>query len=163
MTRLNTNGTVDTSFGTKGTATLQASTTTVNWSSLALQADGKLVVAGDTGGLQPSLYWEMARVNTNGTLDTTFDSAGAVPGTVTTHVPGGGIGVLQTEVAIYPTTGTDTADYGKIVLVGLDEVLPPAYYMAMARYNMDGTTDTTFGQSGLALANAGAINGGINN
>ena len=54
LTRLNTNGSLDTSFGTNGTATLQVlNTQPWKWSSLALQADGKLVVAGDTGTVAP--------------------------------------------------------------------------------------------------------------
>ena len=73
-------------------------------------------MAGYVGYLNPGLSWELAHFNANGTLDTTFDTAGAVPGTVTTHFAASS-SVLN-SLAIYPGTGSDTADYGKIVAVG---------------------------------------------
>src|SRR5262249_31374279 len=62
-------GTVDTSFGSGGTATLVSARYSTFAEALQLQADGKLVLAGvspnPNGG-------ELARFNPNGTLDTTF-------------------------------------------------------------------------------------------
>ena len=143
LTRFNANGTLDTTFGAGGTATLSLSSPG-HASALGLQADGKLVVAGYVGYLNPGLSWELAHFNANGTLDTTFDSAGAVPGTVTTHFAASS-SVLN-SLAIYPGTGSDTADYGKIVAVG--GILGTPDEVALGRYNANGTLDTTFGQSG---------------
>src|SRR6476661_4806078 len=50
---------------------------------VALQSDGKIVVAGTTGS-SSSANFALARYNANGTLDTTFNSNGTVTTAVTT-------------------------------------------------------------------------------
>jgi uncharacterized delta-60 repeat protein len=150
LTRYNANGTLDKTFGTGGTVTLSLGSSG-GADALGLQADGKLVVAG-TIGPGPGTGWELARFNANGTLDTTFDSAGPVPGTVTTTFTAGG-GALR-GLAIYPSTGTDTADYGKIEAVGSINGNPGGInsnQIALARFNADGTADSTFGQAGQVV------------
>jgi uncharacterized delta-60 repeat protein len=144
LSRFNTNGSLDTTFGSGGTATLPGGAAGGYDSGLALQPDGKLVVAGETG----ADTWEVARFNSNGTLDTTFDSAGAVPGTVT--IPFAASSGALYSLAIYPSTGPDTADYGKIVAVGMNQGNSGrnTQQIALARINANGTLDNTFGQSG---------------
>jgi uncharacterized delta-60 repeat protein len=136
LSRYNPNGTLDTTFGAGGTATVSLSSTGAVATALALQSDGKLVVAGYDNS--SSNGWELARLNPNGTLDTTFGSTGH-SGTVFTTLANAEVFGL----AIYPNTGTDIADDGKIVAVGSAQSNP-----ALARYNPDGTPDTIFGQSG---------------
>jgi uncharacterized delta-60 repeat protein len=87
ISRFTASGALDTSFGIGGTATLSLGSVWAD--SFGLQADGKLVIGGLIGpqpGAKPSVP-ELARFNADGTLDTTFDSAGAVPGTVTFSFP----------------------------------------------------------------------------
>ncbi|MFO0844447.1 MAG: hypothetical protein U0797_18960 [Gemmataceae bacterium] len=151
LSRYNANGTLDTSFGAGGTATLSLGSSGGYANALGLQADGKLVIAGAIGP-GPDTAWELARFNANGTLDTTFNSAGAVPGTVTTAFTAGA-GPLR-GLAIYPGTGTDTADYGKIVAAGSITGNPGGInssQIALARYNADGTADSTFGLAGQVV------------
>jgi uncharacterized delta-60 repeat protein len=152
LTRFNADGSLDRTFGSGGTATLARSlgspafANVDEWDPLGLQADGKLVVAGRTGS--PAV-WEVARFNANGTLDTTFNSAGPQPGTVTTSFPP--YNDMVRGLAIYPNTGTDTADAGKIIVVGNETPNPiagPSQGFALARYNTNGTPDTSFGTSG---------------
>jgi uncharacterized delta-60 repeat protein len=138
MARYNANSTLDTSFGSGGTVSLPFS------GAITLQADGEFVVGGLTGPSGDD--WGLARYNANGTLDTTFNSAGSTPGTVTITFPE--VAASLNAIAIYPSTGPDTADYGKIVAAGL--VLGPptvGYDPALVRYNADGSADATFGQS----------------
>jgi uncharacterized delta-60 repeat protein len=78
-----------------------------------------------------------------GTLDPTFGSGGLV----TTAV--GSIDALYCDVATYPQEGT--ANDGKIVEVGDTSVAPHhnmGNYMAVVRYNLNGTLDTSFGGTG---------------
>jgi uncharacterized delta-60 repeat protein len=151
LSRYNSTGTLDTTFGAGGTATLSIGSSGAVVESLALQADGKLVMAGGDRS-SGSTTWELVRFNANGTLDTTFDSTGPNPGTVITA-----FATATNEVrglAIYPSTGTDTADYGKIVAAGSISGNPGGTndaQPALARYNADGTPDTTFGQSGQVV------------
>ncbi len=149
LSRFNANGTLDTSFGSGGTATLAGPF--VDYQCLLLQADGKLVVGGENGSW-PDLSLELARFNTNGTLDTTFDSAGPVPGIVTAALANPAI--LDLRLALYPSTGTDSADYGKIVAAGTIYGNPGgnnSNQITLARYNADGSADSTFGQSGQVV------------
>jgi uncharacterized delta-60 repeat protein len=82
-----------------------------------------------------------------GVLDPTFGSGG----TVTTTV--GGYSQAY-AVATYPSQ--ETANNGKVVVVGLAEPATgntQTNYMAIARYNLDGTLDRTFGASGTVITN----------
>src|SRR5207248_1251573 len=74
MTRFNTDGTLDAGFGTNGLATPSFTGPTDDTpSALVLQPDGKIVVAGSNG-----LDFALARFSANGSLDTSFGSAGRV-------------------------------------------------------------------------------------
>jgi uncharacterized delta-60 repeat protein len=143
MARYNANGTLDTGFGSGGTASVPQMAFPGGF---ALQPDGKFVV----GGSGSSNDWVLDRFNSNGTLDTTFNSAGPVPGTVTITFAAAARPLRA--VVIYPGTGPDTADYGKIVAAGTVDGPPTVgAYPALVRYNADGSPDATFGQSGQVI------------
>ena len=119
-------GTLDPSFGDSGIV----KTSTGNLSSasaIALQNDGKIVVAG-------SSFYDIAviRYKTDGTVDSAF----GVHGLITT--PMGFTSPPVPDIVIQ--------DDGKIVVAG------GTYYndVSLARYNTDGTPDLTFGKNGIA-------------
>ena len=97
--------------------------------SVAIQADGKIVVAGYSGWQSGGEDFVIVRYNSNGTLDTTFGSAHT--GKVADQFYGSHN--IATSVAIQ-------AD-GKIVVAG--QSTSDFLVAAMARYNSDGTRDTT--------------------
>src|SRR5215470_8526399 len=72
LARYNSNGTLDTTFGTGGQAVTDFGMDDRAFS-VALQEDGKIVAAGMTGN-----NFALARYNSNGTLDATFGSGGKV-------------------------------------------------------------------------------------
>src|SRR5262249_5671449 len=84
LTRYNGDGSLDTGFGVAGRATTDFTTpggpTSDDFpSSVAIQADGKIVVAGvSTRGGAFGNDFLVARYNTNGTLDSTFGLGGKV-------------------------------------------------------------------------------------
>jgi uncharacterized delta-60 repeat protein len=129
LARFNADGSLDSTFqGGMVTGPV------VNPFSLLLQADGKLVVVGTpvnggSGGL------ELARYNTNGTLDASFGNGGVVINS--------SFGTAY-QGAIYPTAGTPND--GKILVEGNE----PSHH-ELARYNPDGSLDSTFGNGGLAI------------
>jgi len=140
IARYNTNGTLDGGFGSGGQVITDFNGGLDFASSVVIQHDGKIVVGGTscadssmfcvfTGGVQFSL----ARYNTDGSLDSSFGSGGKV----FTPVPQ--FGYLKT-LALQ----TD----GKIVAVGLAHPNGDADY-AVARYNVDGTLDSSFGNQGI--------------
>ena len=115
---------------------------------LAIQSDGKLVVAGASVQNGNGTDLAVARYNANGTLDTGF---GGGDGRVTTDFAGGDD--HANAVALQ-------AD-GKIVVAGLATVGAPGSQhsdFAVARYNTDGTPDNTFGGGdGLVTADFGGV------
>ncbi|MBV9210223.1 MAG: hypothetical protein JOZ52_06315, partial [Acidobacteria bacterium] len=139
VARFNPNGSLDTSFGTGGkTVTTFGSNATVY--ALALQPDGKIILAGDSGtGYDITLRdFTLVRYNSDGNLDQTFGSNGKV----ITHFEGGyNTGSRATTAALLPD--------GKLLVAGTfkpDTGVPARF--ALARYNSDGSLDTTFGTNG---------------
>jgi uncharacterized delta-60 repeat protein len=128
LARYNTDGRLDTSFnGTGKVTTLFNGGAAANAYAVALQADGKIIVAGSSLN-----DFALARYNTNGTLDTSFNSTG----TVTTPIGNGDD--AANAVAIQPD--------GKIVAAGYAKFAN--YDFALVRYNTDGTLDPAFNGTG---------------
>jgi uncharacterized delta-60 repeat protein len=96
LARLNSDGTLDASFGLSGKSTISASTAD-QFLAVALQADGKIVAAGRRTASSPGAF--VTRWNTDGKLDTGFADQGS------TFVYGASV----TGVAIQPD--------GRIVIV----------------------------------------------
>jgi uncharacterized delta-60 repeat protein len=102
---------------------------------LAIQTDGKLVAAGAAGG--GGGRFALARYDTDGTLDTSFGGDGKV---TTNFSPGD-------DFAFGVAIQTD----GKIVVVG--RAGGSGGRVAVARYDDDGTLDTSFSGDGKATTN----------
>jgi uncharacterized delta-60 repeat protein len=105
LARLNTNGSVDTTFGSGGFAQVGVQYP----SGAAFDATGRFAVAGSTL-VSSSNQMALERLNPDGTPDTTFGGGGVV----TLGLPG----TEGAGLAIYPASGTATADAGKIVAAG---------------------------------------------
>ncbi len=141
-------GDLDPSFGAAGIVTTTFTTgSDDHLRALAVQADGKMVAAGYE--VQPATHEEtfaVARYNTDGSLDTSFGSGGKV---LTTFPAGSGNTPVDEAYAV----AIQPAD-GKIVVGGLVNSLVGGSgqhpQMGLARYNTDGTLDTTFGTGGLS-------------
>jgi uncharacterized delta-60 repeat protein len=87
----------------------------------------------------------VARVNSDGTLDASFGDGGAV----TTHISGNGPG-RQDVVA-----GMVIDSLGRIVTVNVCPSDCGTFDFEMARYNSDGSLDTTFGNGGTLISHVG--------
>ncbi|MGZ4308066.1 MAG: Ig-like domain-containing protein [Gaiellaceae bacterium] len=135
VVRYNSDGSLDTTFSGDGKAFANNNFDEA-WA-VALQSDGKIVVAGKTGSVPDSM---VARFNSDGSLDTGFGTGGKV---VTTFVSD----TLKYDEFHAVALQSD----GKIVAAGFTEV---ARYgttdrdFALARYNTDGSLDTSFDGDG---------------
>ncbi len=137
LVRYNLNGSLDTTFGSGKSAGTVLGTSGVA-QAMALQADGKIVVAVSSGPVSGQVT--LLRYNTNGSLDTTFNGSGMV----LTNLNGG---YDAEDVAIYPQSST--ANAGKILLAG-----ELGNSVAVLRYDPNGSPDTTFGGgTGYVLLN----------
>jgi uncharacterized delta-60 repeat protein len=104
---------------------------------IALQADGKVVAVGRSTG-----RFALARYTLRGRLDPGFGRGGKVLTDFGARSDAG-----ANAVAIQPD--------GKVVVAG--DVFRGTEYLALARYNADGTLDRSFGQGGRVLTKVGAF------
>lgn len=139
LIRLNSNGTLDTSFGNNGLVATWIDSTSSNAYSVLLQDDGKIVAGGShTLGLGSNLM-VLIRYNSNGSVDTSFGNDGIVTTLITYHD------------ACYSLAQQQD---GKIIaLNGGDGVIDD---VILVRYNYDGTIDSTFGNNGILITDLGA-------
>ena len=131
VARFNANGTLDAGFGVGGKLRTAIGLNAVG-EDVAVLPDRKLLVAGVTWATETdyaSYDFALVRYNPDGSLDTSFGSNGKV----TTDFGAAEIGYA---VAVQPD--------GKIVVGGAS--IPGA--LAFARYNPDGSLDTTFDGDG---------------
>lgn len=129
LARYNSNGLLDSSFGNSGIVLTDiANTNSENATAVAVQANGKIVVAGETSITGDFL---VIRYNSNGSLDTGFGAGGIVK----TNLDGGD---LARALVIQPD--------GKILVAGTTFYVNSKF--AVVRYNIDGTLDTNFGVGG---------------
>ncbi|MCA9591450.1 MAG: hypothetical protein KC657_39415, partial [Myxococcales bacterium] len=137
LVRLLANGTLDTTFGTGGLVETKVGNTSHVLRALALQPDGKILAAGYTRFVGQNFDFAVLRYASDGTLDPTFGTAGIVLTDFTT----------RTDQAMAMALMAD----GRILVAGqtLSDDLTVAE-MAFARYNPDGSLDTTFGSGGRA-------------
>lgn len=146
--RFNSNGTLDTSFGADGNSdgtpdgvvNLDLGTSSDDAKAVAIQADGKIVVAGNSTPTGGSSNVVLARLDKNGKLDATFGADGNADGTPD--------GVVQVSFG----NGDDAVDAiaiqldGKIVVAGdTTSNSGGSQNMMVARVNANGSLDATFG------------------
>jgi len=127
LVRYNTDGSLDSSFGTGGKVVTQLQNNYDYIFSIAVQSDGKILAAGGSGCL-----FALVRYDTSGAIDSNFGSGGVV------KTMAGGCGVANT-VAIQ-------AD-GKIVLAGTISGVNSD--IGLVRYNINGGLDASFGVKGM--------------
>jgi uncharacterized delta-60 repeat protein len=134
VARYNPNGSLDTGFNGTGMVTTAFGPSDDEGDALVLQPDGKLVVAG-LSQHGPSWVFALARYNPNGSLDTSFNATGKV----TTAF--GSIDDEAYALVLQPD--------GKLVAAGYSYTgAATTYDLALARYNSDGSLDTSFGGTG---------------
>ncbi|MFN0200107.1 MAG: T9SS type A sorting domain-containing protein [Bacteroidia bacterium] len=138
--RYDTNQILDNTFGTNGKVFTDLSSGKDVANDVALQSNGKIVVAGYSETAANNSNIVLVRYNTNGTLDNTFGTNGVV----TTDINGGND--AAEEMAIQ----TD----GKIVVAGHAQVNGNTDFV-LVRYNPNGTLDNTFGTNGKVLTSFG--------
>lgn len=131
VARYNLNGSLDGSFSGDGRVTLTFANDLNSCTAIAIQSDGKIVIAGYTSVNVDD--FAIARLNPDGTLDNSFDNDGKV----TTDFSG------SADEATAVSIQTD----GKILAAGTALVNYNDEF-ALARYNIDGSLDNNFGVNG---------------
>ncbi len=128
LLRLNSDGSVDTSFDSDGIVITAIGAGHDEAQAVAIQSDGKIVVVGSSHNGSDDDF-AVVRYNSDGSLDTSFDSDGIVITAIGTNIDQAHDVHIQAD--------------GKILVAGLSK--SGDNDMAVVRYNSDGSLDTTFG------------------
>jgi uncharacterized delta-60 repeat protein len=141
--RYDTNGKLDNSFGTNGIAVTSIGSANDFAYSMAIQSDGKIIVAGASAS-SIDYDFSLIRYNQNGSVDSSFGKNGIVT------TPIGNVDDIALSIALQITGGVDK----KIVVAG--KTFKGVYEnFALATYNLDGSLDKTFGTNGIASMQIG--------
>ena len=139
VARYKPNGSLDPTFGFDGKVATGFPSAADFANAVALQPDGKIIVAGATlTGLRSA--FALVRYNADGTLDEGFGAGGQV------RTSFADTSDIANAVAVQPN--------GKIVVAGYAFAAFHSDF-ALARYNADGTLDTSFGAGGKVTAFVG--------
>jgi uncharacterized delta-60 repeat protein len=169
MMRLNTNGSLDPSFGGSGVVTFSFPYSEIPYS-VAIQTDGKIVIGGYFQDITFQWQqWLLMRFNSNGTVDTSFGMNGMVRTFVFTHlesldlqadgkiVGGGGprLARFNSDGSLDNTFGSGgsvstSSQVRKVRVLGDGKIIVLDAFLNVKRYNSNGTLDTTFNGSGSA-------------
>lgn len=138
--RYNSDGSADSTFGTNGRVVTLLSGFPYSLQNLAVQKDGKILLAGvsSTDRFSSRFHFALVRLNSDGILDTSFGNNGVVTTKINASADDRDaiLGILiqsdnKIVVAGYSHSGTNTkVDF------------------AAARYNPDGSLDSTFDGDG---------------
>lgn len=147
LARLNTDGTLDTTFnpgigaGFNGVEVTNASAFAANPDAVSafamtIQSDDKIIVAGSfTDSVLFNENFAVARYNANGGLDTTFNGTGTQ--------------VTQAGITTSQANGVGIQITGEIVVGGFADDVDGNTDVALVRYTSTGILDTTFGPNGI--------------
>ncbi|WP_158520982.1 choice-of-anchor Q domain-containing protein [Fuerstiella marisgermanici] len=134
VVRINTDGSLDTSFDGTGYTLVDFGVLRQRPEAVKLQPDGKIVIAGrvEPSGTNNS-DWATVRLNTDGSLDTSFSGDGKTTVSFSSDDQVHDLAILED---------------GKILLVGGAFVSGNGRDRGFARLNSDGTLDSSFGTGG---------------
>lgn len=143
VARYNSDGSPDSSFGGSGIVTTDFGSQDTSFGVAIDNTTNKTLVAGTTidhvAGFNIIFDFAIARYNNDGTLDKTFGKNGKVTTSFGSKISAQGTG----GVVIQPD--------GKIVVAGVIQYNSPDQRIAVARYNSNGSLDTTFGSGGKVM------------
>jgi uncharacterized delta-60 repeat protein len=139
--RIEKNGTLDSTFSTNGVANADFAGSDATALAVIQQPDGKLVLVGMTSDSHAAEDIALARFNADGTLDITFGGDGRVT-----------LDLGGNERA----TGVVRQSGGKLVIAGASHA-SGSDRLVLARFNVDGTLDVTFGAGGSTLVDFGGL------
>jgi len=140
LARYNPDGSLDTSFSGDGMQVTDIGNLNGQATGVALQADGKIVAVGGAGTGGTESDFALARYNPDGSLDASFSGDGKQTMEFGDSSGAGGV-AIQGD--------------GKIVAVGFVDTGFTVNF-ALARYNPDGSLDTSFSGNGKQQTGFGA-------
>ena len=139
LLRFDKNGSLDPAFGSRGIVLTSLGNSDAGMA-MALQSDGKVVVAGQTVIISGYTNFALVRYDIDGSLDPTFGVGGAV---------------INNPSGDYAARGIAIQSDSKIVATGIAIRGDNTASFVLARYNADGSLDSSFGASGKVITAIG--------
>jgi len=136
-------GDLDNTFGTLGTVTTSVANAFVSGKALALQADGKILVAADLSSDGVRFKFALIRYTTSGSIDSTFGTNGLAIAAIDSFND------MANALAIQPG--------GQIIVAGFSSDSLDIDHFALVRFTQSGVLDTTFGTQGITRSNFGNV------
>lgn len=135
LVRYEEDGSLDATFGEAGIVTTSIGRSSDTAAALLVHPDGRLVVAGKAATRHLGADFALARYHPDGTLDTTF----------------AGDGTRMTDIGFYDQVRALVLQPdGKLVAAGGTETRSSSKgWFTLARYDEDGSLDTSFGGDGI--------------
>ncbi|HEX3140662.1 MAG TPA: hypothetical protein VHQ87_11440 [Rhizobacter sp.] len=137
VVRYQRDGALDTSFGSGGKVVTTVGADNDQAYAVALQPDGKILVAGSSNQGANGLDFALLRYNTDGSLDAGFGNGGKVTAAFGADTDRAYAVIVQSD--------------GKIVVAGESQQTGTGVDFALARYLANGTLDASFGSGGKVL------------
>jgi len=144
LVRYNPDGSLDIGFGTDGRTVVDPGTLDDYIYALAIQPDGKLVVAGSAIEGVADRGFLLLRVDVDGSLDAGFGTSGRV------IQPVANIAWEQANALVVQPDG-------KLVVTGEYQFPQNDWDIAVIRFDSDGTLDTTFATTGIVTHDFGTV------
>ena len=135
LVRFNSDGTLDPSFGENGMVMTDIDGLSNTCSGVAIQSDGKIVAAGKSYhpyGSNNDTFITLLRYNNDGSLDTSFGTAGIVR----TNINNDAIEVISLVLI------------NNKIVVGVELVFQSPENFVLIQYEIDGSIDSGFGIDG---------------
>jgi uncharacterized delta-60 repeat protein len=148
IARYRPNGTLDSNFGNHGRVVTTFGLTYDFANAVAIQPDGRIVVAGSAGTHNGTQLMAVARYNSNGSLDYTFGAGGEVTtqiGSATLTI-GHGLVMFGNDVVVAGYSGSDFSDTQPVLVA----------------YTSNGSLETGFGSGGIEAFTMGTGGNGFN-
>lgn len=143
IARFNADGTFDNTFNGTGYRKIPVGSNNDYALQVEIQTDGKIVTGGYTTDAGENIF--LIRVNPSGTLDNSFSGDGISVSTWSADLAALNLG---------SAFALELQDDGKIVMSGSIQQSPVSVFgswMALARYNTDGSLDNSFDGDGVDL------------
>jgi uncharacterized delta-60 repeat protein len=145
--RLERDGKLDTTFGDAGKVSVEIGEGADVGRAVAIQEDGKIVVAGSTDGGASKLDFGLIRLLPDGSLDEDFGEGGKVTTSFSEDADTAYAMLIQKD--------------GKIIVAGDGQggTSETGLDFALARYNEDGSLDEDFGEGGKVMTSISESSG----
>ncbi|MBI3653774.1 MAG: hypothetical protein HY231_22300 [Acidobacteria bacterium] len=146
VARFNTDGSLDSSFGTGGKVTTDFANNFDSADAVVVQNDGRIIIAG-FATTSTNMDFALVRYNRDGSLDSSFGNGGKVTTDFAKGADNAPAVALQSD--------------GKIIAAGRARTSWSGFDFALVRYNRDGSLDSSFGKGGKVTTDFGGGAEGI--